>query len=155
MAIDLNDDRIAGSSVNVNLWFRAGRNTWPMLSRFDARLISGGRSREIHLVRGFAAECVVRPVLVVPLDDEICLVFEFRLVLGHCHQTHDLFERAMEPFNDANSTEPRANGTISAIASPRTVPELRTLVRDDVFRRAANPVDCLADCCLLVSERTP
>lgn len=102
VTVQLEEDRIAGITVNPDMRFGTARSAWPSSSRLDARPFVCRWPRKVHLVGCLAAKVLVRAVFIVPIDDESHFVLEIRLVLGYRDQTQDFLERSMETFNNSN-----------------------------------------------------
>ena len=82
-AIDLNTKRITGLAFDVDLRRSTRRTAWPAIARFEPRLLVRGWARIVHFVRRFAAERLVRAVLIVPIADEREFLIELSLIFGN------------------------------------------------------------------------
>lgn len=83
-AVDFQDHWITRFTFDIELRFRTGRSTWPMLTRFDARLLIGCWTREVDLVGRPASELIVWTMLIVPGNSQAKFSLEFHLILGQC-----------------------------------------------------------------------
>ena len=78
-AIDFQHDRIAWFALDIDLRSGTGCTTWPTVARFVPRLLTGCGPRTIDFVGRLAFKCVVRAMVVVPINDERCFLPILRL----------------------------------------------------------------------------
>ena len=138
-AVEFQHNRITWITIDFHLRFRTRRIDRPTLAQFKARLFIGSRTR---VVRCLALEGHVRAMLVVPIEDQLCLVLVGGLFLGNDRTAHQFFERSMETLHNSNAAV-LANGTESRQVLRSLVPisfevvtvELAAVVYDDVLRR--------------------
>gem|GEM_PF-4895035 len=89
-AVDLQDDGIARLAFNVDLRPRTGRTARPTLARFEAWLLVGRRTREVHLVGCLAAKRLMWTMFVIPIADQADLPLKMRLIFRNSGQPENL-----------------------------------------------------------------
>ena len=103
-AIDLQNDRIAGITCDIDLRGSTRRTAWPAFTWFEPRLLVSRRARMIDFVRRLASERLVRTVLVVPIADEGEFPLELRLIFRNEKQHQDSLDRFVQAFDDGDAT---------------------------------------------------
>jgi len=85
-AINLQHDRIARLTFDVDVRIGTGRAAWPARARFTPWLLVGRRTGEVDLVRRLAPESGVWSTFVIPIDRQHDFPLELRLVLRDGNQ---------------------------------------------------------------------
>ncbi len=80
---DVQVEALATSPSHGSLRPSAGRSPRPSSSWLESRRSAGGRTIEVDLVRSSSLERTVRPMAVVPLDEQRELTPESRPVIGN------------------------------------------------------------------------